>query len=144
MRLAAKQVMTRHFVSVNPETQINTALDLLLRHRISGLPVVESDNRLVGVISEFDLLVLLGNPGLGEDVVRNHLTRELITVFEDTPIAEVADLFLTRSIRRVPVVRGEEIVGLISRHDVLRFVRDVRQRVAQEMDARRHERVEAK
>ncbi len=136
MSFVAKNIMTKTFVSVAPDASIDEALELLLRHHISGMPVVDAEGQLRGVISEFDFLKLLYNPHC-PDRVSDFLTGEVIGVNEDDSLPDVAELFLSRAIRRVPVLRDGRVVGIISRHDLIRFVHGARRTVAQQLEARK-------
>lgn len=89
--------------------------DLLTFHNISGWPVVDG-GRVVGIVTEADVIGKQG--GTASDI----MTPDVITVAEDTPAAEIAQLLNERRIRRVPVMRGHELVGIISRGDIVRWV----------------------
>ncbi len=111
----ARDVMTREVVTVAPSASIQEAADLLAFHRVSGLPVVE-DGRLVGLVSEADLL---GKRGA---TVAEIMTRQVVSVSETTPLAEVAALLLQHGIKRVPVLHEGRLVGLVSRGDLVRML----------------------
>lgn len=141
--MLAKDVMTTNVVTVGPETPVPEIAQLFLKHRISGTPVVGPDGRLLGIVSEGDLLrraetgterhrswwltLVGGAEELAREYVKTHgrraadvMTREVVTVAEDTPAAEIARLLEERRIKRVPVVREGRVVGIISRADLLR------------------------
>jgi CBS domain-containing protein len=118
--LTAGAIMTAELVTVQPEATIDQAIDLLLRKEISGLPVVDADGRLVGVITEFALLAMAYDRRVKNHQVSQHMTRELITVEADDPVSRVADLCIVHRVRRVPVMRDGRLVGVIARRDVLR------------------------
>ncbi len=139
IRLQAKDVMTSPVITVSPDTPVKEVAQLLLTHHISGVPVV-SDGKLVGIVTEADLLYkerpeteeggllrLLRRGQLAEAerkaeglVARDVMTSPVVTVTEDTPLREVASLMARRQINRVPVLRGDQVVGIVSRADVLR------------------------
>lgn len=139
VRLQAKDVMTSPVITVSPDTPVKEVAQLLLTHHISGVPVV-SDGKLVGIVTEADLLYkerpeteeggllrLLRRGQLAEAerkaeglVARDVMTSPVVTVTEDTPLREVASLMARRQINRVPVLRGDQVVGIVSRADVLR------------------------
>jgi len=113
--------------TLGPETYILEAVDLLLQHHVTGAPVVDSDGRLVGIITETDLLKLVtegiqGEPPT-EETVAEHMTTDVITVPPTVDIYYVAGMFLANKFRRLPVVEGGEIVGAITRYDLLRIIR---------------------
>lgn len=112
--LTAREVMSREVISVLPSTPFQGLVELLARHRISGVPVVDEGERLVGIATEADVLARSGA------TVADIMTREVLTVTEDTPIEDIAQVLTRNRIRRVPVVRGEKVVGIVSREDVVR------------------------
>lgn len=133
MKAKAKDVMTSPAIVVRPETTIDDALELLLRHRVSGLPVVDAEDRLVGVVSEFDLLTLLyDNLRIENTTVSRYLSSDVVTVHEDDHLIDVAQVFLEKGLRRLPVIKAGKVVGVISRRDVIRYIRDLRRQVSQE------------
>ena len=118
--LTAGAIMTPNLLTVRPEASIEEAIDLLLKQQISGLPVIDEDDRLVGVITEFALLAVAYDRRVKNHTVGQHMTRELITVDVDDPISRVADLCIVHRVRRVPVMQAGRMVGVIARRDVLR------------------------
>lgn len=144
--MKAKDIMTTPVVTVSPATTVREIAALLLERRISAVPVVE-DGRLVGLVSEGDLLhrheigtdrdrparswwlgLIAGGPGeAAAQYVKSHamrardvMTRDVITVDEDTPIATIAARLEAHHIKRVPVLRGGRPVGIVSRTDLIR------------------------
>ncbi len=118
--ITAEQIMTTGVVTVRPEATINDAIELMLARRVSGLPVVDRDGFLVGVISEFALLAMAYDQQMTEQTVNEHMTRDVIAVELDDKISQMADQFIVHRVRRLPVVDDGRLVGLISRVDVLR------------------------
>lgn len=141
--MQTKDIMTTSVVSVAPETGVSDVARLLLERHISAVPVIGSDGRLLGMVSEGDFLRraegdsrrhgswwlrLLSEPGeRAADYVKTYgrsvadiMTRDVITVTEDTPAGDVAHLLETKRIKRVPVLRDGEVVGIVSRADLLR------------------------
>jgi len=113
--------------TLSPETQIMTAVDFLLRHRVTGAPVVDSDGKLLGIITETDLLRLVtegiqGQPPT-EATVAEYMTTDVVTVRPTVDIYYVAGIFLNNKFRRLPVVKDGKIVGAITRYDLLRVIR---------------------
>lgn len=113
--------------TLSPETRIMEAVDFLLRHQVTGAPVVESTGRLVGIITETDLLKLLTEGIRGEPpteaTVAEFMTADVITVPPTVDIYYIAGMFLANKFRRLPVVEDGKIVGAITRYDLLRVVR---------------------
>jgi CBS domain-containing protein len=118
--LTAGAIMTPTLLTVRPEASIEDAIEMLLREQISGLPVVDEDDRLVGVITEFALLAVAYDRRVKNHTVSQHMTRELFTVEVDDPISRVADLCIVHRVRRVPVMKDGRLAGVIARRDVLR------------------------
>jgi CBS domain-containing protein len=141
--MKAKDIMTTPVITISPGTPVREIAALLLERRISGVPVVEK-GRVVGLVSEGDLLrrheigtdrsvaeaswwarLTKGDPapaayakshaGRAKDI----MTRDVVSVVENTPITEIASLFETRGIRRVPVLRRKELVGIVSRANLV-------------------------
>jgi CBS domain-containing protein len=115
--------------TLGPETQIIKAVDFLLEHQVTGAPVVDSDQRLVGIITETDLLKLVtegikGEPP-GEATVAEYMTTDVITVPPTVDIYYIAGMFLANKFRRLPVVEDGKVVGAITRYDLLRVIREL-------------------
>jgi CBS domain-containing protein len=113
--------------TLSPDTQIFTAIDFLLRHRVTGAPVVDASGGLLGIITETDLLKLLtagvkGQPPT-EATVAEYMSRNVVTVPPTADVYYVAGIFLNNKFRRLPVVQDGKIVGAITRFDLLRVVR---------------------
>jgi CBS domain-containing protein len=141
--MKASEVMTRAVATLRPEATLGEAVRLMLERQISGLPVVDSDGALVGMLTEGDLLrraetgterrrgrwleLLLGPGRMADEYVRTHgrrvgeiMTREVVAVAEEAPLDEVVQLMERHRIKRVPVLRGGALVGILSRADLLR------------------------
>jgi CBS-domain-containing membrane protein len=141
--MKANAIMTSPVVTVTPDTSVKEIAETLYRSRISAVPVVDS-GRLVGLVSEADLLHrseigtdrfsapeswwlrLFSTDRTPEQYVKSHgrrardiMTRDVATVGPHTPVAEIATLLETRGIKRVPVVDGERLVGIVSRSNLV-------------------------
>ncbi|MDH4016337.1 MAG: CBS domain-containing protein [Actinomycetota bacterium] len=124
----AEQIMVTSLITFRPETNIGDAIAVLLSKQISGAPVTDSDGRLVGVLSELDCLRVLSSDefyagdqeGMGR--VENFMTRDCTTITPDTDLYGIAHYFLTKGLRRLPVVSGAKLVGQVSRRDVLGLI----------------------
>jgi len=128
---SAVEIMSTPVVTVTPDTTIQEAVVLLEEERISGMPVVDEDNRLIGMLSEFDLLRAIRNLRL-QDHVREFMSTDIVTVGESDSLTDLTDLMLEKRIRRVPVVREGRVVGVISRRDLV-FVGNIRQQLLTEL-----------
>jgi len=123
--------MTTRVVSVRPDTRIQEAVDLFEFHRVSGLPVVDSRKRLLGVITEYDLLQSISTLQL-TGTVADFMTTEVTTVGTDVSLVELARIFLSTRVRRLPVLSKGKVVGVISRRDLI-FVGKIRQQLLTEL-----------
>ncbi|MCH7726362.1 MAG: CBS domain-containing protein [Planctomycetes bacterium] len=121
-----QRIMTKDFIAVGPDTSIDEAVSLLLDHKISGLPVIDDEGQLVGVISEVDIIDLVYSADIDTSTVRDNMTLDTRSLEEDASLDDAADLFCTHNIRRIPIVRDGRLVGIVSRRDLIRFVRDIR------------------
>ncbi len=123
--------MTRNPVTVRPDTPVAEAQALMRREKFHHLPVVEANRKLVGIVTEKDLLYAAPSPAttlsvyeisylLSKLTVDKVMTREVITVSEDTPLEDAARLMADRGIGGVPVMRGPLLVGIITESDLFR------------------------
>jgi CBS-domain-containing membrane protein len=111
------EIMTPNVISVTEDATTREVAQVLDRHRISGLPVCDGDGHIVGVISEFDLIA---KPTAHS--AKDAMSRDVISVMEDTSVDEVRYLLVHRRIKRVPVLRGQKLVGIVSRADLVREI----------------------
>ncbi len=141
--MQAADVMTAPVISVTPATRTRDAIELMLTHHLSGLPVLDEDGRIVGIVSEGDFIrrselgtekhrsrfiaFILGPGRSAHDYTKSHaryirgvMTEEVIAVTEDTHVEEIVSLMEKHAIKRVPVMRGDAVVGMVSRADLLR------------------------
>jgi CBS domain-containing protein/rubredoxin len=112
--VTATDVMTPDPLTLRPDTSVHEAAQVLSEHRISGAPVVDDNGSIVGIVSEFDLIARSGA------LVRDVMTREVVTVAETAPLDRVRAILVTRRLKRVPVTSDGRLVGLISRADLVR------------------------
>jgi CBS domain-containing protein len=120
----AKDVMNEALVSVSPDTTIDEAIHILLDKKISGAPVLDQQGALVGILSEFQLLEVIYAPEIKARRVRDLMTKDVLTVQEEAGLADIVSLFILHRIRRIPVLRGTQLVGMITRSDILRYAAD--------------------
>ncbi len=121
-----KDIMTGDPVVVRPETTIDDAIELLLEHRVSGLPVVDGQGLLVGVISEVDIIDLVYKAEIEGSVVGDYMSRDVLFLDENASLDEAASIFSQKHIRRIPILRDGKLAGVVSRRDLICFVRAVR------------------
>ncbi|MGD2127695.1 MAG: CBS domain-containing protein [Lysobacterales bacterium] len=112
--------------TLSPDTKILDAVEFLLQHKVTGAPVVDGKGRLLGIITETDLLSLVTKGVQSQPptdaTVSDYMTHDVVTVGPDTDIYYVAGVFLSHHFRRLPVVDNGKIVGAITRYDLLRVV----------------------
>lgn len=122
--LTARDMMTDRVVTIGPDAFLQEAIEVILTMQVSGLPVVDSQGRLIGIISEFALLATAYDAKTACETVGQHMTADVLTVNADDPIRSVADQFIVHRVRRVPVLDQGRLVGLITRRDVLKAVHE--------------------
>ena len=141
--MKASEVMTKRVISIQPQVTIVQAIKLMLKNRVSGLPVIDENSKLVGIITEGDFLhrweigtelkrnawldAIFGPEESAHDYVHAHsmkvadlMSRQPITVDEDTSLDRVIDLMERHHIKRLPVLRKGKVVGIISRANLMR------------------------
>lgn len=118
--LQARDIMTKDVISVKRETPIYKAVELMAEKNITGIPVVEDDMTLVGILSEKDVLRLFYDKGNEEEkTVDDFMTQPAIFFTEDESLLDVCDCLINNPFRRVPVASKGKLVGIISRKDII-------------------------
>ncbi len=151
--MLAKDIMTTDVITIEPSLAVEQIAQLLLSCNISGVPVVDGEDRLIGLVSEGDLLrrreggtarhrswwlnLLAGPEARARDFVKTHgrkaedvMTRDVVTVTVDTPVGEIAEILEKRHIKRVPVVEDGKIVGIVSRANLLHGLATHKERIS--------------
>jgi CBS domain-containing protein len=151
--MKARDVMTSNVLTVTEDTPVLEAIRLMLQRKISGLPVVDASNTLVGMVTEGDFLrrselgterhaarwiEFLTGPGRLADEyahargrkVRDVMTPDLHTVAEDAPLDEIVETMERRHVKRVPVLRGRTLAGIVTRSNLLRAIAGLAHAVA--------------
>lgn len=163
--MKARDVMTSPVVSIEPDGSVLEAVRIMLQRHISGLPVIDKEGRLVGIVTEGDFLrraetgtqrrrprwleYLIGPGRLAEEYTHSHgrkvdqiMTADPVIVSEDASLDEVVRTMEKHRIKRLPVVRGEEVVGIVSRanlvHALAGFAREVKPTAASDEAIRDH------
>lgn len=141
--MQAKDLMTKSVVTATPDASVSEVAKILLKRRISAVPIVDAEGKIAGIISEGDLmrrsetgterstswwLELVQSPReQALDYLKSHsqhakdvMTRNVVTVTEETPAVEIAAMLEKRGIKRVPVTRDDKLVGIVGRADLIR------------------------
>jgi CBS-domain-containing membrane protein len=141
--MKAADVMVSAVISVGPNARVEEVARILLANRISAVPVIDEQDKLLGIVSEGDLIrraeagtdrgrrswwleYLTGKQVLAAEYVKSHshkvadvMTRSVITAIPDTPLVDIANLLERHRIKRVPIVRDGKVVGIVSRANLL-------------------------
>jgi len=141
--MKVKEIMTKEVVSIRPELGVKDALILLFKMKISGLPVIDSQGKLVGMFTEKDILketlpsyiekvggfVYEEDPksikkkfeGMGSATVSQLMRKEVVTVDENASLSEIARIMLIQKVRRIPVLdKAKKVVGIVAREDIVK------------------------
>jgi len=123
--LKVKDYMTRNLITFKPEQSIQAVVETLMKHKISGGPVVNDKNELIGIISEGDCLKQLSesryyNMPLERDDVKHRMIKNVETIDGNMDVFDAANKFLNSKIRRFPIVENGKLVGQISQKDILK------------------------
>jgi CBS domain-containing protein len=120
----AKDIMTMDVISVKKETSVFEAGEILLKNSITGMPVVEDNMTLAGVITEKDILRLFyADKDEKNQTVKDYMTRPAIYYKEEDTLKSICDFMLINYFRRIPVTSKEgKVTGIISRPDILKYI----------------------
>jgi len=112
----AKDIMTRDVITVSPTATVKNLAMTLIKNQISGAPVAGRNGKIVGVVSEADIVGKKGKD------VKTIMSKNIISISEETAVEEIAKLMTTHRIKRLPVMRGSEVVGIVSRADIVNAI----------------------
>lgn len=142
------EIMNKYPITVTPDTTIREVADFFVKHNVSAIPVVDADNKLLGIISEGDLLYKKVRPHtphyvniLGASIfyggmsqynenfkkllastVDGLMTRDVIFDKPDTEVEDLAAVMVEQHLKMVPIVEGERVIGTVSRHDIMTLI----------------------
>ena len=118
---AAKDVMTKNVITIDPEASLQDAIHMLIDKGISGMPVVDADGKMVGIISEKDIIHFYTFSRDMQNIkVKEAMTQDVVTFSPETDIEQIALSIAEKRFRRAPIVEGDRVVGIISRRDIIR------------------------
>lgn len=146
MATTAKDIMTKEVITIKADTPIRDIARLLSKNNIAGVPVVDDENHVVGIVSEADIVVKIARPHLPahiqllggiiylermQDVMdelkkitaycaKDIMTTKVVTITEDASIEDVATLMVDERVNRVPVIKDKKITGIITRSDLVK------------------------
>ena len=116
----AADIMTANVIKVKKDVILTEAIALLLRWHISALPVVDDENKMVGIISEIDLVNLAFDGNAADTIVEEVMVTDIVSFSPNTELADLVRTFSKRHLRRVPIIDKGKVVGIVSRRDILR------------------------
>ena len=112
--MKVKEIMTSPVITTRDDASVSDVATLLAKHRISAVPVTDASGAVIGLVSEYDLLARRGKQA------RDIMSPGIISVSEDADVEDVRILVVQRKVRRIPVVAGQKLVGIVSRSDLVR------------------------
>ena len=119
-----RTIMSTDVVWVRRNTPVHEVIELLVAHDVTGMPVVNDDGTLAGIVTEKDIMGLLadghGTGGQAED----YMTRDVVCFHEDDDLIAVCECLVANHFRRVPILRQGKLVGIISRRDIIKYILD--------------------
>ena len=118
--LKAADIMTTNVVTAKKDMVLTDVIALLLRWHISALPVVDDDNKLIGIVSEIDLVNMTLDGNAEDTMVEDVMVTEIVSFGPDAQLAELVQSFSKNRLRRVPILDNGKVIGIVSRRDILR------------------------
>ena len=120
--LKAKDVMTREVITIDTETGLEEAIARLVNNKISGMPVCDKDGKVVGMISEKDILNFIFSGNIKNTKVKEAMSTHIISFPPDADLDKIALVMGEKQIRRVPILENGKLVGVVSRRSIIRIV----------------------
>lgn len=111
--MVAKDIMTKDIITVSPTTTVKGLAKILVQNQVSGAPVVDKRGKILGVVSEADIVAKKGK------LVKAIMSKKIVSISEETPVEKIASLMTTHRVKRLPVMRGEKLIGIVSRADIV-------------------------
>ena len=118
-----KEIMTRDVISITPKYSIRESVDLMTEKGIGSLPIVDKEDKLVGIVTERDFALALAG-SLTNETVGDIMIKDVITTTPGTPIESCSKIMVRNNLRRIPVVEEEKLIGIVTSTDILRFFGD--------------------
>ena len=121
--IRAKDVMSKRVATVSQEANIKEVIRLLVENTVTGLPVLSEDDRLVGIVTEKDILrMLLYDRDVKEKTAADLMTAEIVSFDEDEDLMKIFKCLVEGEFRRVPILSEGKLAGIISRADIIKFL----------------------
>ena len=118
--IKAADIMTTNVVTAGKDMVLTDVIALLLRWHISALPVVDDDNKMIGIVSEIDLVNMTFDGNARDATVDEVMATDITSFGPEAELAELVQSFSKHHLRRVPIVDGGKVIGIVSRRDLLR------------------------
>jgi len=116
----ARQVMSTDVVTITEDVKLTKVMKLMLDNRISGLPVTDNNKKLIGIITEHDIVNFAFSGDADATNAGEAMTTDLLTFPPDVSLERIVNCFATNRVRRVPIVEDQKVVGIVSRRDIMR------------------------
>ena len=116
----AADIMTTNVVTAKKNMVLTDVIALLLRWHISAMPVVDDEDRMVGIVSEIDLVNLTFDGNAADTTVEEVMVTDIVSFGPDAQLADLVQSFSKKHLRRVPIIDKGKVVGIVSRRDILR------------------------
>jgi len=117
-----KELMTKNVITVKEQTSIYDAIQILVDNNITGLPVVDDDGGLKGILSEEDALGLLSEDENCSGKVEDYMTTDIVEFDQSEDLIAICDCLINNHFRRVPILADGKVAGVISRRDIIKFI----------------------
>ncbi|OGS21941.1 MAG: hypothetical protein A2252_04180 [Elusimicrobia bacterium RIFOXYA2_FULL_39_19] len=117
----AKDIMTKDVQTIGPDATLAEVVEILLSKEISGIPVVDSNKNMIGIVTEKDILNIAFSKDLHKTKVEDVMTKIVINFPPDEDVDSIAKVISQQQFRRVPIVDNGKVIGIISRRDILRL-----------------------
>lgn len=111
--MLARDIMTRDVITVMPSMTIKQLANALIKNQVSGAPVIDKRGKIVGIVSEADIVAKKGKD------VKSIMSKKIVSIDEETSVEKIAHLMMTHHVKRVPVMRDDQLVGIVSRADIV-------------------------
>ncbi|MGN0105107.1 CBS domain-containing protein [Methanobrevibacter ruminantium] len=118
-----KEIMTRDVISISPKYSIRESVDVMTKNGIGSVPIVDKEEKLVGIVTERDFALALAG-SLTNETVGDIMIKDVITTTPGTPIESCSKIMVRNNLRRIPVVEEEKLIGIVTSTDILRFFGD--------------------